>query len=277
MNVLIPTDFSDNSWNAINYALHLLKNVEVTFFILHVSNANEYTVLDEATNDLAVTKASKNQTVEDQLSLLKNRILSESKNKKHTYNFGIEYNSFIKTLRVQIVAKQIDLIIMGTKGVSGIKKYLLGSNAGDVITKVKCPVLVIPEKARYETPLQIAFPTDYNISYNKRVLKTLKTITGLHNSSLEIVHVGIKKLPLTTEQKKNKTILSKSIEELQHSFNTCNCLNLEDTIQQFVEKKEINIIAMVAKNLNFFQRILFKPNIEKVSFQTETPFLVLHE
>ena len=34
---------------------------------------------------------------------------------------------------------------------------------------------------------------------------------------------------------------------------------------------------MIAKNLNLFQRILFKPTIEEISYHTEIPFLVLHE
>jgi nucleotide-binding universal stress UspA family protein len=37
----------------------------------------------------------------------------------------------------------IDLIIMGTKGRTGLKKFLLGSVASGVISHAKCPVLVV--------------------------------------------------------------------------------------------------------------------------------------
>ncbi|HBY66509.1 MAG TPA: universal stress protein, partial [Flavobacteriaceae bacterium] len=67
------------------------------------------------------------------------------------------------------------------------------------------------------------------------------------------------------------------LEAVQHKFHSCNSLDLEESIQNFVERKQINMIAMVAKNLNFFQRILFRPTVKKMSYQTKIPFLVLHE
>ena len=215
--------------------------------------------------------------VATQLQELKKRILAQYSFEKHSFKTSIEHASFIKGVRFQIAKNEIDLIIMGTKGASGIKKYTLGSNAGDVITKVKCPVLVIPENAQYEEPKHIAFPTDFNLFYKERIIKTLKSVTQLHHSFLHVVHVKGKDMPLTESQEKNKTFLQDSLEGMQNRFHTCYTCNLEETIQKFVEKKQINMIAMVAKNLNFFQRILFRPTVEKMSYQTEVPFLVLHE
>lgn len=52
---------------------------------------------------------------------------------------------------------------MGTKGASGIKEKILGSNAGDVITKVQCNTLIVPVQVKLSKPREIAFPTDFNI------------------------------------------------------------------------------------------------------------------
>lgn len=49
---------------------------------------------------------------------------------------------------------------METKGARGIKAVSMGSNTGNVITKVKHPVLAVPENAEYHRPKEIAFPTD---------------------------------------------------------------------------------------------------------------------
>jgi len=277
MNVLIPTDFSENSWNAIEYAVSLFKEVCVTFHLLHVNNTSS-TEMGPEIQGRGVLLADKDKLkVTTQLQELKTRILAQYSFDKHNYKTSIEYTSFIKGVRFQIAKNEIDLIVMGTKGASGIKKYTLGSNAGDVITKVKCPVLVIPENTRFEEPKHIAFPTDFNLLYKERIVKTLKSVTQLHHSFLHVVHVRGKNLPLTEAQEKNKIFLKDSLEEIQHRFHVCNTSDLEEAIQKFVEKKQINIIAMVAKNLNFFQRILFKPTVKKMSYQTEVPFLVLHE
>ena len=42
------------------------------------------------------------------------------------------------------------------------------------------------------------------------------------------------------------------------------------------DTKEINLITMLAKNLNYFQKILFHPNIKEISYYKNIPFLVLH-
>ena len=41
-NILLPTDFSENSWNAIKYALEFYKNTPVNFYILNVTLISTY-------------------------------------------------------------------------------------------------------------------------------------------------------------------------------------------------------------------------------------------
>ena len=52
---------------------------------------------------------------------------------------------------------------------------------------------------------------------------------------------------------------------------------IEEAIQCFVQSRNTDLIVMVAKNLNYFQRILFSPTVEEISYHTDVPFLVLHE
>ena len=41
-NILIPTDFSENSWNAIKYALQFFKKKKCNFYLLHVTSITNY-------------------------------------------------------------------------------------------------------------------------------------------------------------------------------------------------------------------------------------------
>jgi nucleotide-binding universal stress UspA family protein len=56
---------------------------------------------------------------------------------------SVVQGSLINTLKKIIEAQQPDLIVMGTKGASGLKKILIGSNTVNVIANTKVPVLVI--------------------------------------------------------------------------------------------------------------------------------------
>jgi len=108
--------------------------------------------------------------------------------------------------------------VMGTRGASGLKGKIVGSNTGDVITKVKCSVLIVPEQARYTKVKEIAFPTDYNIYYKNKVLSTVTEIVMLTKSALRVLHVSKQEKSLTVLQTKNRDFLKDVLQDSNHSF-----------------------------------------------------------
>ncbi|UWX54493.1 universal stress protein [Maribacter litopenaei] len=157
---------------------------------------------------------------------------------------------------------------------------IVGSNTGDVITKVLCNVLVIPENASFMTPQKIAFPTDYNLYYTYPILRTLTELLRITNADLQIFNVVQVNIPLTDEQEKNKDYLKDYLDETfpkSHSFHSVHNQDVKSSILNFVNDNQIDMLTMVAKNLNFLQQILFDTTIEKLSFHTTIPMLVLHE
>ncbi len=277
-HVLIPTDFSENSWNAIEYGLAFLKRTKCTFFLFHV---NPLTVYSGAETTLLVSRETLegNLLRESELLLQKlvQRIEKLPMNNKHVFVTLSSCDFFVDAVRKQVNEKMIDLILMGTKGASGIKKFALGSNTGDVITKVKCPLLAVPENAVYNRPTEIAFPTDYHIGYDVKVLDTLIEMAILNKAAIRILHISKKGEELSGIQSKNKDFLGDYLKDIPHSFHFLSGTKLEAAVQCFTESREVDMIAMVAKNLNYFQRILFRPAVEEISYHTKIPFLVLHE
>ena len=278
MHILMPTDFSENAWNAIKYAMALFKRTKCTFYLLHVNPIVAYTSVE--TTILASAEVVEKTTLKkskEQLQKVLSQIEHLPFNTVHTFVINSIYGYFVDSIGKEIMDKNIDLVIMGTKGASGLKKLTLGSNTGDVITKVKCPLLAVPENARYSKPREIVFPTDYHIGYSLNALDTLVDMVTIHKATLRILHVFKKDEELGSAQIKNKDFLHDYFKDLQHSFHTVTGSKLETTVQSFVKNRDIDMIAMVAKNLNFLQRILFRPTVEEISYHTDIPFLVLHE
>lgn len=276
--ILIPTDFSDNSWNAIKYCLEFFKNVKCTFFLLHVNPIPSYSAAGSSVRTTtAVLKEAMIKESKVELKKLQKRIVDFSDNKNHTFTSTALYDYFVDSIKREVQDKKIEMIVMGTKGASGLKRVTIGSNTGDVITKVKCPLLAVPENAVYKIPKEIAFPTDYHLAYDIKVLDTLIAIVRMNGATLRIVHISKKGEDLSEEQTENKDFLHDYLRGADHSFHSLTGTKLEVAIQCFVESRDIDMVAMVAKNLNFFQRILFKPAVEEISYHTDIPFLVLHE
>ncbi|WP_026776436.1 universal stress protein [Polaribacter sp. Hel_I_88] len=278
-NILLPTDFSKNSWNAIEYAINFYKDTPCNFYLLNVGRESNLVVNDSPyipNKDVLenlILKPSK-QKLKQFLKQIREEF---PKNKKHNFYTLVDYNFFIDSIRKHVKEKEIDLIIMGTKGASGFKEYMIGSNTGEVITKVSCTTLVVPENAKYTALKEIAFPTDFILSYNTQILKSISAILQKENASLRILHINKKKIQLTIDQENNKDVLEDLFSNFEGSFHNLTNTKVEDAVQCFVESRNINMIAMVAKSLNYFQQILFHSKVEKISYHTNVPFLVLHE
>lgn len=278
-NVLIPTDFSKGSWNAINYALRFFENTSCNFYFLHV--VRQVSLNGGETVVIPTTDVIDKVYLKPPIKKLQNiitKIKATSYNQKHRLFALTDYDYFVDSIRKHVKEKKIDFIVMGTKGAAGIKKLLIGSNTADIITKVKCATLVIPEKAKFKVPDEIAFPTDFSMFYPIDSLHPLLEILGRYNSAIRVLHVKNKKTEqLSFEQIANREFLKDYFISNSLSFHYLTNRHLDDAIECFVNSRDIQMIVMVAKNLNYFQQILFKPAVEEVTYHTEIPFLVLHE
>lgn len=278
MHILVPTDFSENAWNALKYGIRLYKDVACTFHLLHINPIPAYSGAGSsvrASSNMAREAILRDSKVK--LDNLLSRVDKIVPGPKHSFTTITSYNFFVESIKRQVEDKKIDMIIMGTKGASGLKKVAMGSNTGDVLTKVKCPLLAVPENAVFKVPKEIAFPTDYHLSYDLKVLDTLIDMVNLYKSGLRVLHISKKGEKLSDEQSGNKEFLEDYLQDVDHSFHSLTGADLETAVQCFTESRDIDMIAMVAKNLNFFQRILFRPKVELISYHTDIPFLVLHE
>jgi nucleotide-binding universal stress UspA family protein len=275
-NILIPTDFSENSWNAIEYALRFFSKSSCNFYLLHVSSIDDVTgfekprKLSNGVTPEVIIKPSK-KLLQETIT----RINKSYLNGKHRFFTLTDNSYFINSIRKHVEEKRIDVIVMGTKGASDLAKLAIGSNTGDVITKVKCTTLIVPANAKFKVPKEIVFPTDFSIFYPTETLQPITDIIELHKSAVSVLHVN-KGTEISDDQQKNIEYLDDYFSNREHSFHFLTNKHLEDAVQKFVDSQGIDLIAMLAKNLNYFQKILFHPTVKELNYYKNIPFLVLH-
>ena len=279
-NILIPIDFSENSWNALRYAFELFKHIDCTLYLIHVADLREYPVAHSVIiPSLDPSPQNSKTPSKERLELFaKNAIQLYPDMAKRVFMVH-EYGYLLDALQRNITEKKIDLVVMGTKGATGLKRLIVGSNTGDVITRLRCNTLVIPEGVAFRKPDEIIFPTDYNIFYSDSILSTLRTLLSLNDSRLQVVHVLRGNIDLSEEQLENQRYLFEYLTELfpdRFEARVVKDKKVTDAIQNFVSKEGADMIVMVAKNLNFIQQILLNSTVKKVSFQTKNPLFVIH-
>ena len=277
-NILIPTDFSENAHSAMRYALDYFATVPANFFILHVSHNSQ--LFEAGMSNSYIGSSGDDKRSVRSFSFLEKEVgycRTRTENPNHNFYKLYEEMFLVEAIRKQITEYGIDIIVMGTKGDSESNLDEMGSCTYEVITKVKCPIMVIPENAKFNGIKNMAFVTDYNSIYRHRVIDTLSCLLMMHNSPLRVLHIRSKNSKLTPSQIDNKGYLHYSFREMKHSFHFMENVNLEPGIQDFVDTWDISLVAIAAKNLNFIQRLMLRPNFETITYHTNIPFLVIHE
>ncbi|AUP81334.1 universal stress protein [Flavivirga eckloniae] len=273
--ILLPTDFSDNSWNAIKYALELFKNDTCTFYMLNtytpVVYHVEYVLVNPSQFGLAdsIKKVSKRE-----LEAFYEKIKKTFNNPNHSFECLSKFNSLIPEIKEQVKEKSIDLIVMGTKGATGAVEVLFGSNTVHVLNQVKCPVLAIPDHFSYEKPHEVLFPTDYEVAFENKHLGLPLEIAKKHTSRINVLHVSYG-YDLSETQEKNKQLIEHELNETTSLFHDVSNQNVEDAINKFQTKNKVNMLIMINNKHSFFENLFFKKLINHIGFHLKIPFLVI--
>ncbi len=273
--ILLPTDFSENAYSAIRYAVQLFKDNVCTFYLLHtytpvIYNA-EYIV--HSPGQIGLGDEYQINAIE-QLDELQHRIIKEFNNPGHTFINHTAFNLLIPEILETVKNEDIDIIVMSTQGATGAKEIVLGTNTVHAIRKAKCPVIAVPSNYGYKPPKAILFPTDYELDYQKKQLRELLHIATLHNSQINVLHVTIPD-GLNMVKKANQKKLKKILASVTSLFHDVPDQGVIDAINNFQSGRGTDLLAMVQNKHTFFERLFVEPIIRKIGFHITVPLMVI--
>jgi len=274
-NILILTDFSEKSWNSLIYALKLFQKETCTFYILNATVYQNNKLVDGPEKNTPKTEDNTNKTNEE-LNNFIDRISHLPLKGKHSVIPILSDKNIINATRDQVKKNNIDLIVVGSDEINLNGNGKQNSLSEEIITKVKCSTLIVPMESNFSGLNEIVFPTDYTNYSEGKLLQNISNLLNNHNSVTRFLYLNKKEIKLDKEQLWNKETLHDYFKELPHSFHSEINKNLEQSIEKIIDEMHSNMIVMAAKNLNFFEQILFRPQLNNIKYFTNTPILALH-
>ena len=275
IKILLPTDFSENAYNAIKYAVELFENEECNFYLLNtytpVLYDTEYILYSPS--PLSLHEIYRNKSLNG-LEEIESQINKDLPNSKHKWELVSSFNMLSDEIKIQVKEKKIDLVVMGTQGATGAKMILFGTHTVHAIKKASCPLLAIPSGFKFKTLKNILFPTDYDLKFTDKYLNFLKGLIENQTSTIHIVNVYFG-IPLDSEQEKSKKFLDDYFKKIEHKFYKVEKSSVPEGIDEFQNKNPVDLLVMISNKHSFFENLLFRPVINEIGFHIKIPFLII--
>ncbi len=278
-NIVLPTDFSDNAWNAIFTAVKLYAELECKFYILHAYEPQALNMLGrKGQQRLGIIYDSLSEYSRQELDKILLYLKKNHHNPKHSFEAVSKSDTLEEVLEQIMAEKDIDLICMGTQGATGAKQVFMGSTTVKVLKKISnCAILAVPDDYNFQSLKSLAFPTDFSKKYEKHQLSPMTELASLWKTKIQIVHVAVE-FELNEQQLINQKLLKERLDDLNVTFYNIDFeANVEHTLEKFMEDTRIEMMALVQYKHSFWEKIIGEPVVKKMTFHTKVPLLVLPE
>lgn len=269
MNVLILTDFSEVAENAGNYALQFLKEVPVNFSLLNIGLFNSGGRVQAGVKERKHLALEKLETRVEELRKF-------TTNKDHNFASHYSENNLVDAIRRFVEEKRIDLIVMGAVRSSCSKNTMLGNHTYEVIKKIKCNLLAVPENSQYKEPEKLLIPIDRSASLDGGIFRFLDHPGMVKKASVSVLEIVESPYSENSALEPGKGILSQLNNERVEIVR----INDSDIYKKHLLKKvqdKFDIIVMLGKNIGVCDRLLHTEHGIYTSISNKLPILMLHK
>jgi nucleotide-binding universal stress UspA family protein len=270
--ILVATDFSKASDNAVYYAADLgkylnAKLILVNAFSLPVTGIETLQSFDV----LTVLKSN------SQLALLKI---------KNDLNFRLGFDIVMECVSelgsafelITETSKKIsaDLIVMGmASNLGNFKQQIIGSNTISVARNIRMPLLIVPENVKYKRILKMAYACDYNENQDM-LLNQARNFCDLFNAKFELVIVQKPEEELIHNYRDNNALLEKQFFSISHKKVVIRNDDVSEALDVYVQINKPDLILINPQKHNLFYRLFYGSVTKDLIFKSNLPLIILH-
>jgi nucleotide-binding universal stress UspA family protein len=275
-DILFPTDFSEASHNALNYAIDMAAHLGARVLMLHVyqeipvapgvapPDFMDRLRAEKEEKALAAFRAYEQWVYQDKSVDIDLIPLLES---------GYAYDKILEVSRQE----NADMIVMGTQGASSTAQHIFGSLTTRVIEASECPVLAIPEGVTFQPIQHILYASNFEET-DFRVLDQLLDYADIFGAQLSCAHVYAGE---DYWSRLDKTFFERLYHlERQYDrlhFFTFNHRDVVGGLHRFVAANEVDMLAMLTHHCDPMAQALDESLTREMTLHTDVPLLAFHE
>ncbi len=271
--ILVPTDYSDIANNACDYAVELAKAYDAKIILFHAYQvplpSNEMPVMVITPQDL-----EKENTL--RIKMMETEVRSKNNAKLEIESLTREGFTIGKIIEI-IEEKNVDLVVMGVTGTGKISEALIGSHTSSLMKETQTPILVIPEKAKFEEVKKIVFAYNYNEKVNTEAIRKVKKFAKLFDAKIYVLDVEKPTVIPMYENTAAAETLENALKDVDHTLFYSSSDEITDGLNLFADEHKCDWVAMIPHKHTFWSRLFTKSNTKQMAFHTHLPLLSIHE
>lgn len=275
--IIVPVDFSKNSYNTYIYALSMAEDFDCRVELLHFYNP--------LTSDFKADGIDEEQVMdalEEELSLFANSFRQEESSStvmtKTEVSTKILTGLVVPQLIERSIPRNVFMMILGTKDNYDGTKYLFGSIPSELAQNAFCPVMLIPKGVTYRFFDNILFASNLESS-NSQIIDKVSKIATKHSSAMHFVQVTQKGEKEDFDMVKNKIfeqLFSDYPPNFSVNISTVKAESIVNGLNQYADENNVDLIILVNKHRGFLTNILRKSVSRNMALNNKNPLLIYH-
>lgn len=272
--IIIPTDFSPVATNAMNYGVELAVAIHANVVLFHV-----YKVPVSMTDVPVVTVSLEElrKSAEEKLSSVKAAVEHIASGKIKVYS-EVRLGNFVDELENLCKHIQPVAVVMGTKGATGLERVLFGSNTLTAIRHLTWPVICVPPGKEFLNGIKkIGFACDFDKVVETTPIHFIKDMVNQFHSELHVLNVDFENRHFKAETPEQSLLLHTMLEDVNPKYHFIQHKDIEDGINEFAEKNNLDLIITIPKKHKLLQGIFKPSSTRQLVFQSHIPVMCVHE
>jgi nucleotide-binding universal stress UspA family protein len=266
--ILVPTDFSPIADNALNYAIEIAAKFESEILLYHVYSFRRKIDFDW---NFPEDEQPYVKNIERQMNVTKEKFREKIKQKGLTIQTIVEEDNVFSLFARKAVKYNVSLIVMGSKGASGLEKVVFGSVAVIALERAKVPILVVPPSRSFLPLQQIVLASDSN-AVSANILLPLQKLAFKFAAKVTVLNVNRdSRNGVPPENHLHLKEVETTYVEIPGSR------DIHKSINDFVEKNQFDLMCMIRREKGFFESLFKKSTIKRQVYHNKIPLLVLPE
>lgn len=274
-SILLPTDFSDLSYNAALYAIQLGKQINIKKLVLYHAWQQPVVVDPNLINTELINVEELHDIGEENLHSFTKKVMQLAGPDFEVIQ-EMDYSAVTNGIEEMSAKYNVSYVIMSVTGSGKFVEKILGSNALSTAKSIKVPVIIIPASYSFQTIEHVALTCDYKNIETTIPFLPIKRILDETQSKLFVVYVDTTSETLPESLETQNRHINTQLDRTDAQFKIIENPSFMNGIGEFADENHIELIVAVPKRKGFWEVLFRGSRTTELAFNSKVPIMIVN-